>query len=228
MQHGIACLASLFVLALLAVCAALRTELNARGQGAPDGAWVVAGALGFGPCTLSLVGARGAPLRVEFHLWGRRWPITRRAPRHPKSDEAAHEHPQDPPAPIEAAARRLRAFGLGPLELLELVLTEKRYLEWERLLVELTYGFQDVALTGRIAGALYAIAGALPEKFQLRQQPIWEANERWEGSVEGSLRIWPGLVLFSVLWYMIRRKAARFGRTRRPPAELASSLHHPS
>lgn len=224
MQHSIACLASLFVLALLAACAALRTAISARGQGAPDGAWAIAGALGLGPCTFSLVGARGAPLRLDFHFWGRRWPLVLRAPREPGSAETAHE----PTAWIDSAARRVRRFGLGPLELLELALTEGRYLEWERLAVELSYGFKDVALTGRVAGALYALAGALPEKFQLRQQPIWEADERWEGSVEGSLRIWPGLVLLSVLWYMIRRKTARFGRTRKPPAELATSLHHPS
>ena len=224
MQHGIACLASLLVLALLAACAALRTEISARGQGSPDGAWAIAAALGLGPCTFSLVGARGTPLRLDFHFWGRRWPIVLRASREPGAAEAVH----DPMAVLDAGARQLRRFGLSPLELLELALTEGRYLEWERLVVALSYGFNDVALTGRIAGALYAIAGALPEKFQLRQQPIWEADERWEGSVEGALRIWPGLVLLSVLWYMIRRKTARLGRKRKPPAELATSPHHPS
>jgi hypothetical protein len=223
-QHGIACLASLFVLALLTACAALRADINARGQGAPDGAWAIAAALGLGPCTFSLVGARGAPLRIDFHFWGRRWPLVLGASRRPTSGQAAHE----PSAWLDSAAQRLRAFGLRPFELVELALTEGRYLEWERLDVELSYGFQDVALTGRTAGALYALAGALPERFQLRQQPIWEASERWEGSVEGSLRLWPGLVLLSVLWYMLRKKAARFGRTQRAQTELANSPNHPS
>jgi hypothetical protein len=224
-QHSLACLASLLVVAALAACAALRSQFNARGHGAPDGSWIIAGALALGPCTFSLVSGQGAPLRLDFHFWGRRWPLAHRASP-PATSAEKPEKVELPGGP--AAWWPLRTFGLSPLELVELALNEGRYLEWERLVVDLAYGFQDVALTGRVAGALYALAGALPDRFVIRQRPIWEAGERWEASVEGSLRIWPGLVLFSVLWYIIRRKAARFGRTRRPPTELATRAHHPS
>lgn len=222
MQLSLVLAASLLALALLAALAALRVEFNARGRGEADGAWVVAGALAVGPLSFSGVAARGTPLRVELH-WGRwRWPLLRPGAR-PKPKPTEAEAATKP-----SANRWGSALGLGPLELAELALREGRYLSWERLLLDVTYGFNDVALTGRVAGALYALSGALPAKFVIRQQPIWAASERWDASIDGSLRLWPGLVLLSVLWYMLRRKVAGIGAPRRQSSGLTASAHNPS
>lgn len=218
MQLWVVLLASLLTLALLALCSALKIELEARGQGERSGAWVIAGAVGVGPLALAGVGRAGAPLHFELRLFGRRVPLPRRRP--PRAARG-----EEPPARKPAGAKAAQGLRLGPLELLELLLAERRRLRIERLRVEASYGFQDIVLTGKLAGALYALSGALPAGVQLEQRPRFDGAESWELSVDGALRLSLGLVLLELVWYMFDKWRARTvprGRTPSAPAENPS------
>ena len=207
MQLWLVVLGCFAVLGVIAFAKAVRLEVEARAAGEPSGTWVTAFGLAVGPAVLSGVCARGLPLSLEIHAFGRRFPVKRqprsRAPR------------GSPPSPSSGAARGV-AHVLARLEHLlglpaglDTVLRLLRWVELERLSLDAAYGFRDIALTGRVAGALYALSGALPEQVVFRQRPSWDGAERWELNAAGCLSVYPGLVLLTALWYMLRTRVKR-------------------
>jgi hypothetical protein len=209
-------------LGLLAVFAALRVELDARAVGEPSGAWVLAFGLGFGLAAVSGVCGKGVPLAVELHALGRRFPLRwrgRNKPKEPKKDEEN--------APLgESLGARVERFMASPPALLEPLRLAGRRVSLEELSIDAVYGFRDIALTGRVAGALYALAGILPDYVHLSQRPSWDGSERWELNLSGRVAVYPVLVLAEFLWYMLR---ARIGRAFSKSAPAAQPpLENPS
>jgi len=195
-------------LGLVALFAVLRLELDARGCGQPSGEWACAFGLELGPLTLSGVATSGAALRLELHGLGRRFLLRRRKPE-PEKAEAA------PLSARPAGAARLWRWLQQPASGLEPLRRVGRHVGFERLQIDASYGFQDIALTGKLAGALYALAGILPASVVLTNRPSWDGGERWELAVVGRLTAAPGRVLLELLWYMLR---TRLGRRRPAPA----------
>ena len=193
------------VLGLIAVFAALRVELDARGFGEPSGGWAFAFGLGVRLAAVSGVCGKGVPLAAELHVLGRRFPLRWRGrKRREKPPEEAAKAP-----PRERLGVRIERW-LGSPSSIEHLLRVRRRFRLDGLVVDTSYGFSDIALTGRVAGALYALSGALPESVTLNQRPRWDGSERWELSLSGRVALYPVLVLFDLLWYMLR---TRFGRS---------------
>ncbi len=201
MQLELTLIGSALVLAWAAFCALVRLEFELRAVGEPDGSWViVAGfsALGF---TLSLVHTSAAVARWQLHWLRYRLPLSLAKP---KAVVAA-------PAPPGPASVRSRLDLVSLERGAALALRCGGRVRLDRLDLEVRYGFEDIALTGQLSGALYALAGALPRGVRLRQQPRWDGAERFELDAAGSLALPPLRVLADALWYMSaeRRRARR-------------------
>jgi hypothetical protein len=150
-----------------------------------------------------------AALELDARLLGRRVPFGR----------SSRTKPRKPaPAKSPKPSRKLPPW-LDPIEALLFLADERRHVRLERLDIDLDYGFRDVVLTGKLAGALYALSGVLPERIRINQRASWEGGEAWQAQASGQLAFWPGLVLAEVLWYMLR---ARFRR--RPAAPGAEPV----
>jgi hypothetical protein len=205
---------------LLALFSALRIEIEARGQGAASGAWIVAGGVAVGPLAIAAVARARTPVHVEFRVFGRKLPPFARRLRRPRAPSSEDVAPQtEPAAPSEP--RRAR-FRLGVLDVVELVAREWRRLELERFDLDLGYGFQDIVLTGKLAGALYALSGALPAPIRVTQRPRFDGADRWELSLAGALRISLGLVLLELVWYILGKWRSQALALRRaaPPSHV--------
>jgi hypothetical protein len=203
------------VLLGIALFSAWRIVLDARAVGQESGLWALAFGLEVGPLQLTGVFRSGTPKRLDAHLFGRRLSpgklrLMRRKPAVEKL--AAPEAPRKPRTP------RFPPW-LDPIDAALFVLDERRHLRIEELDLDLDYGFQDVTLTGKLAGALYVLSGVLPARVRINQNPRWQGAEAWQVHVDGKLDLWPGLVLAEVLWYIIRARFRR--RPAGPPAEVA-------
>lgn len=199
---------SALVLLLLALVCALRVSFDVRALGRADASWVVAFGVETGPFQLAGVLARQSPARLDLRLFGRRLSLHRRARARTKKPRAR--------APASGKPRRRLPAWIDPVDAALFLLEERRHVQIEQLDLELDYGFRDVALTGKLAGALYVLAGVLPPSVTLRHNPSWEGTETWQAHAEGRVALWPGLVLVEVLWYMIR------ARLRHRPASPAA------
>jgi hypothetical protein len=211
-QLWLVLLGSVSLLVAVAVAARVDLELDLRARGEPDGAWLAAFGAGLGPLAMAAVVARGTALRVELFCFGRRldfWRTWRVRAR--KRAETSEKPPERAPVPLAArieAAKRHANFALG-LE---------RRVDIESLILELTYGFRDVALTGRILGAVIVLSQILPRAVIVHQTPLWGGPERWEVRGQGKIGLWVGLVLVDVLWYMLRTRLRRLAEAPVPGA----------
>jgi hypothetical protein len=203
------------VLLGIALFSALRIVLDARAVGQESGLWALAFGLEVGPFQLTGVLRSDTPKQLDAHLFGRRlsfggWRL--------RSRKAAAEKVVKPEKPKRPRASRLPPW-LDPIDAALFLLDERRHLRIDELELELDYGFQDVALTGKLAGALYVLSGVLPAQVRINQNPRWQGAETWQAHVDGKFDLWPGLVLAEVLWYIIRARFRR--RPVRPTIEAA-------
>ncbi|MDQ2644641.1 MAG: hypothetical protein M3020_12545 [Myxococcota bacterium] len=206
MQLFAVLLGSALSLGLLCVFAALEIAFDLRGVGRANGAWALAFGVEVGPVQLGGV-TGSAATKLELRLFGFRVPL-------PRSREKRAPRPEEPKAPADPG-RVSRFFeGLDPVDAGLFVLDERRHIAVESLDVTLDYGFRDVALTGKIAGALYMLAGVLPPRVRIHQNPSWGGAETWQAHLAGRVATWPALVVADVLWYIIR---ARLRRRPSPP-----------
>jgi hypothetical protein len=199
MQLALVLIASAVALGSIALFSALRVSVDARALGQPSGAWAVAFGLELSALQLSGVFGPAAARRLEARVFGRKLSLDRWLRKEPAAAKPEPK-PKEPKRP-----RRLPAW-LDPIDALVFVLNERHNVQIELLDVDLEYGFRDVALTGKIAGMLYALAGALPAPVRINQRPSWEGGESWQCHVSGRVALWPGLVLVEVLWYMLRAR----------------------
>lgn len=182
----------------------LRFSLQARGEA--SGFWALAGGAQVGPVAASVVAARGVPAHVNVHAFGKKlWHkrLAELAERRP--DEA----PEEPPPPRVAARYRKLERWLDPTDLFFFLVHERRRIELEPTEIELEYGFRDIALTGKLLGAIFALTPLLPAPLVVRQVPHWESIDRAALAGSGSIRARPGLLIVDVAWYLIRNVKVR-------------------
>jgi hypothetical protein len=208
MQLAIVAALSVLALGVIALFSAVRLALDVRAIGQPSGAWVVAFGFELGFLQLAGVTQSAAALELDTRVFGRRW----------RFGGKSKQRTPDPVPARPKASRKLPPW-LDPVDAALFLLDERRRVTIERLDVELDYGFRDVVLTGKIAGALYALSGVLPERIRIVQRPSWGGGEAWQAQASGRIAFWPGLVLAEVLWYMLRARSR--WRPEAPEAEPA-------
>lgn len=202
MQLVLVAIASAVSLAAIALLSALRLSVDARALGHPNGTWALAFGLELGVVQFAGVIGSAAPGALEMRVLGRKISFERWLRR--RSSAVRPEPPAPSPSP-NAKRRRLPAW-LDPVDLVVFLADERRHLAIEALDIDLDYGFRDVALTGKLAGVLYALGGVLPPPVRVNQRPSFEGGETWQAHIGGRVALWPGLVLFEVLWYMLRAR----------------------
>lgn len=202
MQLWVVLWLTLIGLAVMIALGALEVEFDARALGEQNGSWAAAFGVVLLGVVVSGVFAKQQPTRIDLLILGKKIGLPRKRAKPHSPGESASAKPR----------KKLR---MNALEAVELFFGETRHLELGRVDAELEYGFRDIALTGRLAGVLYALSGALPPEVHLSQNVRWDGAERWQVSASGRFRIWPGRVLFDVLWYMLR--------ARRSPSAPSSS-----
>lgn len=187
------------VLALMLVALFVRVtvHLSVQGRGDPSGSWALAGGAQVGPLTVAAHGGRGAEPGLAVLLFSRRLlsrPLLSHRSREPEEPERASWRER---------YRRLERW-IDPVELLVFVLGERSRVEVPGLEVELEYSFEDVALTGKMMGAIYMLDSLLPAPLVLRQTVGWEFEDRAAMNGSGMLAFRPGLVLFDVCVFLFR------------------------
>ncbi len=220
MEWWIVVVALAAVAVVVLVLLPLRIQLRLQGRGDPSGEWALAGALKTGPLLVTGVAARGVPARAEAALFGRTvWSAK------PSEDEPETEEPE---SELERAQRGLSSARdryrrverwLSPEDMLAFALRERRRIELEGVEADLDYSFEDVILTGKLLGAVYALNGALPDHVLIRQTVSWESVDRAEFAATGKIRVWPGLLLVDTVVFVVRHLKLR----RRPNAARGAS-----
>lgn len=194
---------SLVALALCALLLPITLTGSAQGRGEPSGDWAVAGGLGFGPLAASFVAAPGVTPLFVVHLFGRKlgvFPLRRAFGKVQffsarKQDETS----------IARFVRDLERASELCERALELLRADHR-IRIEALTIALEYSFRDVALTGRLLGALYAVAAVLPERIVVRQTPRWDAEDRFTLEADLKLKLWPGRLAADAVRFMLKRR----------------------
>lgn len=212
MQLWVLLLASGLGLVALLALAAVELEFDAQGFGEASGAWAAAFGVTLAGVLVSGVWARKQPLKVDVRVFGRKVALPWSGGRRRRKPEPGEQKP----------ARARRRLPLDLTQAIELCVQELRRIEVTRVDAAVTYGFRDIALTGRLAGALYALSGVLPPTIHFNQTVRWDGAERWEASASGRMALWPGRVLFDVVWFMLR---ARWRR--RSPSEIQKANPEP-
>ena len=91
--------------------------------------------------------------------------------------------------------------------------------EVRSLVVDLSYSFRDVALTGQILAGLCALSGILPDRYAIHHTPSWDAQDRVGFSADGRFRIWLGRLLVQLARFVLKRRRKRAERTERAAAD---------
>jgi hypothetical protein len=191
-------LGALFLLALALVVLVwwpLRLEISGRARGAADGSWVVAGGCSLAAVSLALVWARGVPLQLSFHLFGKKLTF---------KPQLGRRLSRPVPKRIKEASGRAWA-RVDPVGLALKLLEERRHLRLRYLVLELAYGFRDPLLTGRLVGALSVLSAVLPPPIEIRQAPRWDFEDGWEIGLDGRAVVRPWLALLDIAGYVVRQ-----------------------
>jgi hypothetical protein len=192
----------LVALLVLALFIPARLVVSAQGRGDPSGAWALAAGAQLGPFVASGVGAHGVTPRLELRLFGRKlW-----------GEELGGRSARDAQAPEQEKWRERyrgleRWFDLDTLGLW--LLDERRRIRVDRMVVELHYSFQDVALTGKMLGAVYVLSGLLPPPIELRQEVSWDSEDRASAALDAKVLLWPGLILVDSALFVLRNVKLR-------------------
>ncbi|MBI4699895.1 MAG: hypothetical protein HY744_01805 [Deltaproteobacteria bacterium] len=209
----IACPIAALALLVALVCAPLRLRLTLQGRGDPDGHWAVGAGAQLGPLSVSAVAARGARpgVRVPLRRWTL-WPSGRSGRPGPRRSRwrwrrSRRKPPQERPG--LAARYRALARRIDPGALAVFLAGEHRRLRLESLVAELEYSFADIALTGKMCGALYALGGVLPARFAIRHVPGWESIDRARAEISGTIKLWPGLFVLDALVFAVKNVRLR-------------------
>lgn len=191
--------------------ASFNTHLQAKADA--SGSWALALGLGFGPLALSAIAASGVTPFFACHLFGRqllRLPLARRTRQKGSSSGPALASEAQATQSSSIQTRVVHFLrGLDPVDTILSWWEKKRVFAITSLVMDTEYSFRDVALTGQILAAMYALSGVLPEHYVIRQTPIWESEDRLALSVDARLRIWPGRLLVGVLGFVLKHRARR-------------------
>jgi hypothetical protein len=190
----------------------VKLRFSGQGKGEPSGFFALAGGVQVGPLALSALWAKGVPMQLALHGFGRK--LWSRTLAELLAREADDEEPEPEPPEKRALSRARDGYGklsrrLDPVDLFFFLARERRRIELLPTTVELEYGFRDIATTGKLLGAIYAIGPLLPAPLLIRQTPSWEGVDRAAFAVSGAIRVWPGLLVVDSLWYLIRNVKVR-------------------
>lgn len=195
-------LALLGAVVLVLVFVPLRLRLSLQGQGDPSGAWALAGGVQMGPVSLSGAAAHGVSPRGQLHVFGKR---VLQLPRNeePAKAKRAQESAEEEKKSDGVYARLSRR--IDPLELALFVVNERKRVKLGHLDLELDYSFEDVALTGKILGAVYALSGMFPGRVRIQQNVSWESVDRARGAMTSELELWPGLAVLDAAGFLLQK-----------------------
>lgn len=208
---------AVLLIGVLLVLLPVRLQLSMQGRGDPSGNWMLAGGGQIGPLALSGVGAQGLSPTAQLHLFGKQvWQRPLLEP--PKTKKEEPERERGAVKSARSAYARLSRW-LDPLDLGLFVVRERRRVRVELLEVDLEYSFEDVALTGKVLGAVYMVSGLLPPPIVIRQTPSWESLDQAQVALVGKIRIRPGLVVLDSAIYVVKNLRIR---RRKPPARGAT------
>lgn len=178
-----------------------RLSFQLEGRGEPSGAWALVGGASLGPVSVTAVAAAGVVPQLQLYCWNRR--LVQRS----LTALRARRGAPGVPAPLLPRLRRLgarlrRHVDVG--ELLWFLAGERRRVRLESGVLELDFSFRDVALTGKLLGAVQLLDGVLPATLRVTARPRWEFEDRAAGGLRGVLAFWPGLLLVETLWWVLR------------------------
>jgi hypothetical protein len=188
------------LIALLAVLLPVRVRATLKGRGQFGDTWVIAGGLELLKFTVSVAAAHATEriLQVHFFSWRvltRRW---------------SPEQGEKPDAELGELFDKLKV-ARGKLEryfdrdqVWRFVLGLRRYARVKRFEGNLTYCTPDVALTGVLSGALYAIAGLAAPIGSFAIVPEWEDVARARGEVDLVVRLQPGRAVVATAWFVMK------------------------
>lgn len=193
-----------------------RFELSAEARAEPDGFWALAGGLALGPFALSGAGARGVPSALHLYAFGKRRHSHELREEPVVEQEEASEAPPEADAPEEAESSRdetrsrvwrflSRHFDL--VDALAWLFAERRRVRLD-MDVEVAYSCRDIALTGRIYAVFCLVVPLLPRGVRFRPTPSWDTVDQGRVHASGSVRLFAGLVLWDLFWYMLRKRFA--------------------
>jgi len=172
----------------------LRLDVSGRARGEANGAWVVAGGMSLAVVSVAFVWARGIAPRLTVSLFGKKlaW-----------KPEWNRRLSRPMPKRVKAASQRAWS-RIDPLDLGLKLLEERRHLRLRYFVVDLSYGFRDPLLTGRLVGALSVLSVVLPAPIEIRQTPRWDFEDGWEISVDGRALLRPWLMALDIAAYVVR------------------------
>jgi hypothetical protein len=208
---------AVLLIGVVLVLLPLRLHLSLQGRGDPSGSWMLAGGGQLGPLALSGLGAQGVTPTAQLHLFGKQiWqrPLLELL----KTKEEEPEQERGAVKSVRGGYARLSRW-FDPLDLALFIVRERRRVWVELLEVDLEYSFEDVALTGKVLGAVYMVSGVLPPPIVIRQTPSWESLDQAQVALVGKIRIRPGLFVLDSAIYVVTNLRIR---RRKPPARGAT------
>lgn len=211
-------LALALLLGVAVVVWPLRFDVSGRAQGERDGSWVIAGGSSLGVAAVAFVWARGLPPQLSVLLFGKKiaW-----------KPDWSRRIARPVPQRVKQASARFWS-RLDPLELGLKLLDERRHVRLRYFVLDLSYGFRDPLLTGRLAGALSVLAAVLPAPLEIRQNPRWDLEDGFEIALDARAVLRPWLALLDILVYVVRQLSHERHQDRRsrpePPAGGSGDL----
>jgi hypothetical protein len=199
--------------ALVALFVPWRFELSAEARAEPDGFWALAGGLALGPFAVSGAGARGVPSALHLYAFGKRRhshelteePAEAEAESEAQPEGAVAEAEEDPRPPSRFRSFFSRHFDL--VDALAWLFAERRRVRLD-MDVEVAYSCRDIALTGRIYAVFCLLVPLLPRGVRFHPAPSWDTVDQGTLRASGNVRLFAGLVLWDLFWYMLRRRFA--------------------
>jgi len=201
------------LVALVAMLVPVRMRLTLKGRGEFGDTWVLAGGLEFLKFTVTVAAAHAADSLLQIHFFNWRVLLRRSSPKTTPSGEDAR---------LDQAAGKLMSwqknleqrFDRG--QLWRFVLGLRRHVRLRSFRGHLRYSTPNVAFTGVMSGALYAVAGLVAPVGQFAVVPEWEDVARADGDIDLVVWLWPARAAVSTAWFVI--KNIRMRETAEPGA----------
>lgn len=199
--------ASLLIAALvLGTLVPVRLRVSMMGRGDPEGRWSAAGGLQFGMAAFTGVAATGVTPQLQLRLLGRSiytkefrevgpGGLGSRARRWWQS-EAKEPRPEGAKMGAREAANIAWELWV-------------RVLRWTRcgeVRAELLYALDDVVSAGKIYGACSVAQAFTPRGVHFCYKCDWMGPERFEGELNGHVKIWLLPALATAAWWGIKQK----------------------
>lgn len=173
-----------------------------EGRLTPDGRWAVAAGAESGPVSCAVVAARGVAPRLVVVVAGRR--VVERTLRLPRRDEQAPARTlAEELDRAERIYRRVERF-VDPAEVGLFLVEERRRLELGFVDVVVRFGADDVALTGKVTGAILVLDGILGGRISIRPDPVFSGEEVAEIRGKGRVRVWPARFVLDLVVFLVR------------------------